>query len=451
MLEANEDAVKGKYLAISRIWEELAAALHRQGFEGSSAAAHLNLAKRFSTMLPAVPLRDRLPRDIAAFLSTLAAEPKAEPSQLEQASRVLRLLYQQVLATPWAVLQEWPGSLEALASPGRGQVILSRREAVRQSHAAIFERLKAAIRTRHYSRRTEQAYVQWAERFLTFEADRTGEASRTAVVREFLEHLAMVGKVSASTQNQALNALVFFFAHAVGTPLGEIGEFARALQPKRVPVVLSRQEVRRLLASLTGVFRLMGQILYGGGLRLMECVTLRVKDLDFERDQIVIRDGKGRRDRVTLLPRSLQQPLQEQLTAVRALHEADLGRGYGAAPSPHTGADRAPGALREWPWQFVFPAGRLTVGSGTGGVYRDHVHETLLQRAVGEAARRAGLTKHVGCHTLRHCFATHLLEDGYSIRTVQELLGHADVSTTMIYTHVLQKWDGAVRSPADLP
>jgi integron integrase len=293
--------------------------------------------------------------------------------------------------------------------------------------------------------------VQWAARFLTFESERGAGRPRTTVVREFLEHLATVIRCSASTQNQALNALVFFFAQAVGVPLGAIGEFARARQPKRVPVVLSRDEVGRLLSALAGVVRLMARLLSGSGVRLMECVPRRVKDLDFERDQIVVRDGKGRQDRVTLLPQCLQQPLREHLARVRAQHEDDLARGYGAASSPQTSTPRNAKTLREWSWQFVFPGSRLTVGPGAGGVFRDHMHETLLQRAVAEAACRAGLTKTVGCHTLRHCFATHLLEDGYSIRTVQELLGHADVSTTMIYTHLLQKGDLAVRSPADLP
>ena len=310
----------------------------------------------------------------------------------------------------------------------------------------VFSRRRAC--TRHYSPRTEQAYVQWEVRFLAFARSRGGEALRTELVREFLEDLAMAGMVSASTQNQALNALVFFFEKAAGAPLGAIGEFARAKRPARIPVVLSRDEVGRLLGALSGDYRLMAQILYGSGLRLMECVSLRVKDLDFERRQIVVREGKGMKDRVTVLPRSLQGALEEHLARVRTMHDLDVSRGCGATCLPHGLASREPNTRCEWRWQFVFPAGRLTVDND-GVVVRQHVHEPLLQRAVRDAGARAGLTKPVSCHTLRHCFATHLLEDGYDIRTVQELLGHRDVRTTMIYLHVMQRGALGVKSPMD--
>jgi integron integrase len=343
---------------------------------------------------------------------------------------------------PWADTEDWPA---AKFEPGNGSAAGEAAPLQRD----VIERLRAEIRTRHYSRRTEQAYIQWAVRFLAFERKRESDATRTELVREFLEDLATAGMVAASTQNQALNALVFFFEKALGAPLGAIGEFVRAKGPKRIPVVLSRDEVPRLLAALDGVYRLMAQVLYGGGLRLMECVSLRVKDLDFARRQIVVREGKGMKDRVTVLPRCLEEPLREHLARVRDMHGFDVRRGYGATVLPPGLARRQPTACREWMWQFVFPAERLTVDAGVGGVFRNHVHETMLQRAVSAAGRRAGLTKPVGCHTLRHSFATHLLESGHDIRTVQELLGHADVSTTMIYTHVLKRPEPTVRSPAD--
>ena len=452
MLERSQGEVKGDYLSISKIWEEVREALHRNCIDGPGAEGHVNLLKRFFNVLPAVPLRDRSPADIDGFLSTLRAHPKTEPSQVGQASLALRILYQEVLKFPWAVAKDWPA-----AARGPGTFVVTDKVTLREDGSGVspaecrevIARLQSEIRTRHYSHRTEQAYVQWAARFLSFERSRNGAAPRTELVREFLEHLAAVEMVAASTQNQALNALVFFFEKAVRAPLGTIGEFARAKRPKPIPVILSRDEVGRLFGALSGVYRLMAQILYGSGLRLMECVSLRVKDLDFERHQIVIREGKGMKDRVTVLPRCLQEPLREQLARVRTLHELDVSRGYGATFLPPGLALRQPNARCEWPWQFVFPADRLTVDTGAGGVFRHHVHETMLQRAVSAAGRRAGMTKPVHCHTLRHCFATHLLEDGYDIRTVQELLGHADVSTTMIYTHVLQKLGPTVRSPAD--
>jgi integron integrase len=256
-------------------------------------------------------------------------------------------------------------------------------------------------------------------------------------------------KVAASTQNQALNALVFLYEHVMGEPLGTVGEFTRAKRPKRLPVVLTREEVNRLLGALTGTYRLMAGLLYGSGLRLMECVRLRVKDVDFAHNQIVVRDGKGQKDRVTMLPQRFQQPLREHLTRVKEQHDKDLAQGFGAAYLWPALERKYPNAAQEWIWQYVFPSGRLSVDPRSGKVRRHHLHENALQRAVKETAVKVGLTKQMSCHVLRHSFATHLLEGGYDIRTVQELLGHADVSTTMICTHVLNTPGLAVKSPAD--
>ena len=268
-------------------------------------------------------------------------------------------------------------------------------------------------------------------------------------MREFLERLATVNVVAASTQNQALNALVFFLERAAGTPVGEIGAFPRAKRPQRLPVVLSPGEVRRLLDAMSGICALMAELLYGAGLRLAECASLRVRDLDFESNRITVHEGKGRKDRVTVLPQRARTALLAHLERVRAMHERDTARGFGAAPLPEGGAARSPNAAREWPWQFVFTAPRLAVADADGRVLRPHLCETVLQKSVRDAGRRAGIPRTVGCHTLRHCFATHLLESGHDIRTVQELLGHADVSTTMIYTHVLNRPGLEVRSPSD--
>jgi integron integrase len=265
----------------------------------------------------------------------------------------------------------------------------------------------------------------------------------------FLEDLAVRGQVSASTQNQALNALVFLYKQVLGVELGTLDEFVRAKRPKRLPVVLERGEVARLLNALEGTQQLMASLLYGTGMRLMEAVRLRVQDVDFAYRQILVRDGKGQKDRVVPLPTRLEAALQEQLSKTRLLHQQDLDQGYGEVFLPDALARKWPNAHKEWIWQYLFPSGRLSVDPRSGKTRRHHLHENGLQKAIKVAAQRAGINKKVNCHCLRHSFATHLLESGYDIRTVQELLGHADVSTTMIYTHVLNRGGQGVRSPLD--
>jgi integron integrase len=315
--------------------------------------------------------------------------------------------------------------------------------------ARLLDRVRGALRVRHYSLRTEQAYVQWIRRFVLYHGTRHPDAMGGPEVSAFLSHLAVDGGVSASTQNQALNALVFLYRDVLGRPLGDLGSLVRARTQRRLPVVLTRGEVRRLLAGLPGVHHLMASLLYGSGLRLMECVRLRVKDLELERLEVLVRDGKGRRDRVTTLSRSLLGALRGQLERARLAHEADLAEGYGDVWLPDALAKKYPSAGREWIWQWVFPAERRSFDPRGGVVRRHHVHEASLQRAVRRAVRGAGIAKPASCHTLRHSFATHLLEAGYDIRTVQELLGHRSVATTMIYTHVLNRGGRGVRSPLD--
>ena len=362
------------------------------------------------------------------------------------------MLYQECLPLPWA--RPW-----LLPAPSRETAGGSLQEKsfqdevglheVEARHQAVLTRLRTAMRTRHYSLRTERAYEHWIRRFVTFHRPNAPRELGPEAVKEYLEYLAEERQVSASTQNQALNALVFLYEQVLEEPLGTIGEFTRAKRPKRLPVVLNREEVNRLLDALTGTSRLMAGLLYGSGLRLMECVRLRVKDVDFAQHQIVVRDGKGQKDRVTMLPQRFQPPLREHLARVKEQHAHDLTRGFGAVYLWPALERKYPGAPRAWIWQYVFPSSRLSVDPRSGKVRRHHVHENALQRAVTQAAFKVGLTKPVSCHVLRHSFATHLLEGGYDIRTVQELLGHADVSTTMIYTHVLNKPGMAVRSPAD--
>jgi integron integrase len=313
----------------------------------------------------------------------------------------------------------------------------------------LLERVRAALRTRHYAYRTEKSYVQWIVRFVRFHGKRNPAEMGEDEITSFLNHLAMAGHVSSSTQNQALCAVVFLYKHVLKRDLGEFGELVWAKRPVRVPVVLTREEVKRVLARLTGSYATMATLLYGSGLRLMECLRLRVKDVDFGMRQITVRDAKGAKDRVTMLPESVRPVLEAHLKRVRALHEQDLRNGTGAVFLPNALDRKYPGAPFEWGWKYVFPSLSLSADPASGEQRRHHAFHTGLQRAVHQAVREAGIVKPAGCHTLRHSFATHLLEDGYDIRTVQELLGHKDVKTTMIYTHVLNKGGLAVRSPAD--
>ena len=313
----------------------------------------------------------------------------------------------------------------------------------------LLDAVRNALRIRHYSRRTERAYLGWIRRYILFHGKRHPADMGAEEVTRFLSSLAVEGRVSSSTQNQALSALLFLYGPGLGVELPWLDELVRATRPQRLPVVLSREEVRAVLLALRGTQRLMAVLLYGAGLRLLECARLRVKDVDFVANQIVVRSGKGDRDRVTLLPAAVCPALQRHLARVRTQHERDLRGGAGWVELPHALARKYPDAGREWPWQWVFPATRTYIDRTSGHRRRHHLHETVMRRAVHQAVREVGLSKPASCHTFRHSFATHLLEDGYDIRTVQELLGHRDVRTTMIYTHVLNRGPAGVRSPLD--
>jgi len=313
----------------------------------------------------------------------------------------------------------------------------------------LVDHIREAARLRHLSRRTEKAYLGWIRRFVRFHRGRHPREMGAPEATAFLTHLAVERRVAASTQNQALSALLFLYREVLGTELPWLDELVRAKRNRRLPIVLSRAEVARLVDRLEGTPRLMALLLYGSGLRLLECARLRVKDVDFERRILVVRAGKGDQDRRTLLPGSAVQPLREQIAQARRTHEADRKRGAGWVELPDALTRKYPSAGREWPWQWVFPATRTYRDEKTGQLRRHHLHESVLQRAVKTAVREAGIPKKATCHTLRHSFATHLLEDGYDIRTIQEILGHKDVATTMIYTHVLNRGELGVRSPAD--
>ncbi len=311
----------------------------------------------------------------------------------------------------------------------------------------FLQRVRNAIRVRHYSIRTEQAYVDWIRRFILFHGKRHPNELGEADVGRFLTWLAVERDVAPSTQNQALNALVFLYRHVIDRPLGEITNAARAKKPQKLPVVLTQDETKRLFRHLDGNHWLPVCLLYGSGLRLMECLRLRVKDLDFDHRALVVRCGKGGKDRVVTLPDVLVVPLQRHLESVRNLHEKDLRDGFGAVYLPCALARKYPNAARSWAWQYVFPAAKRSTDPRAGVVRRHHIDDSCLQKAVKHAVLRAGIHKPASCHTLRHSFATHLLERGMDIRTVQEQLGHKDLRTTQIYTHVLQRGGNAVISP----
>ncbi len=321
--------------------------------------------------------------------------------------------------------------------------------AVEPEKPRLLDTLRTRIRLKHYSLRTEQTYTEWVKRYILFHGKRHPAEMGKEEVEAFLSHLAVKHNVSASTQSQAKAAILFLYREVVGNELPWLDDVEEAKKPQRLPVVLTVSEVQVLLSRLTGTHALMGRLMYGTGMRLMETVRLRVKDVDFERREIIVREGKGAKDRITMLPQAVAAPLREHLARVETLHGEDLRAGFGETHLPHALGKKYPNAGREWGWQYVFPAKQRSPDPRTGVTRRHHADEKGIQRAIRQAVRDAGLAKPATPHTLRHSFATHLLQSGYDIRTVQELLGHKDVQTTMIYTHVLNRGGKGVESPLD--
>ena len=313
----------------------------------------------------------------------------------------------------------------------------------------LLDQVRDVLRVKHYSLKTEKAYLHWITRFIIYHNKQHPRDMGGIEISRFLTHLACDAHVAASTHNQALNAIVFLYKNVLHRDPGEFRDIHWAKKPSRLPVVLTRQEVGRLLQQLKGRDWLMASLLYGSGLRLMECLRLRVKDIDFASKQICVRSGKGDKDRLTMLPDSVISDLKLHIQQVKILHEQDLKQGYGSVELPFALERKYKHAANEWAWQYVFPASQISTDPRSGIRRRHHLDESVLQKAVKRAARQANIQKHAGCHTLRHSFATHLLENGYDIRTIQELLGHNDVNTTMIYTHVLNRGGLAVHSPLD--
>lgn len=443
-------------------WSYYVNVLLKNGISEKKLKWYVNWVTQFTRFMNMKPLEQCTVKDINCFLNKLSEENR-ETWQVAQATNALRFMYRDLLQVSWALLKsdsayknygaisdELPSGRYSQAQPYkmvfRDDTLTNE---IESKHKELFNKLKAEIRTRHYSLSTEKSYAQWIRRFLYFH-DKKPVNNLTAVeIKDYLEYLAVERKIASSTQNQALNAIVFFFKQVLKQEVGIIGNFARARQRKRVPVVLAREEVDRLLSALSGVHALMAGLLYGSGLRLMECVRLRVKDVDFAQNQIVVRDGKGNKDRITILPKRYHKPLRDQLIRVKKLYEEDVARGFGEASFLPSLERKYPNAPREWIWQYIFPSTGLSMDPRSGKIRRHHLHETVLQRVVKKTAYKVGINKRVTTYTFRHSFATHLLQNRYDIRTVQELLGHADVSTTMIYTHVLNQPGLAITSPID--
>ena len=451
--------------AASRFWDNYINTLVEQEVKESVRRWYVKRVEQYIRHYPDERLRTHSAQHVVAFFTEIGREGKLSDWQFRQSVDAIRILFCSLLQSEFCSKVDWEYWLVASKRLSPTHVTLAR-EAVsgksvgnkdglspKKDVMALFPtalpKLVAEIRQMGYSIRTERSYGQWVLRFLAYQNHESLDEVSASDVKAFLDYLVVQRNVASSTQNQALNALLFFFKHVLGRELGEVGEFARSKRAKRLPSVLSSDEVTALLSELEGVHYLMAALLYGAGMRLMECIRLRVQDLDFDYQQIHVRNAKGKKDRVVPLPRKLVEPLRVHLDTVMTLHQADLKQGFGEVFMPDALGRKYTKGSMEWPWQYIFPSGRLSIDPRTNKQRRHHLDESSLQKIIKRAARNVGISKRVSSHTLRHSFATHVLESGYDIRTVQELLGHADVSTTMIYTHVLNRGGKGVKSPLD--
>lgn len=449
-------------------WENYTLFLVKQGVKKNYVAWYVLRTKQYIAEFPEDHIRTHTAHQVEAYLTRVGRETQLTAWQFGQVVDAIRILFCLALKKVWAHDFDWEywtvsaKKLEAdhatvardYTDALKGLDMLDGEE---RCSNELYERYQPAlaevvrlVRLKNYSMRTEQTYRGWIARFFYFHKPNDVHDLTGKEVKQYLEYLALKRNVSVSTQKQALNALAFLFNKVWGRPLDDLGEFIGAKRPRKLPVVLSRAEVRRVFQHLTGTHHLMAGLLYGGGLRLMECVKLRVLDVDFDYNQLLIRDAKGNKDRVVPLPERFKDALKQQIAFVERQHKLDLRNGFGEVYLPDALTRKYQQAAKELRWQYVFPASCVAVDPRTGVVRRHHVHETSLQKIIRRAVQQAGLNKRATSHTFRHSFATHLLESGYDIRTVQELLGHSDVSTTMIYTHVLNTPGISVRSPADM-
>lgn len=453
--------------AVARFWRNYLTVLEKHRVPRNAWPWYRRWVEDYISAYPDERLKTHTARHVEQYFSAKGRQPHLQDWQFRQIADALRLLFGACLRAPWVDRVDWyrllvlsedlPAEHPTLARDpdpkpraggrrgGADSVVRQFRERLPEVH----RRVVALVRMRDLAVRTEQAYEQWIARYLLFHDWAELSSLGPDAVSAYLEHLAVKRDVASATQKAALNALVFLYRDVYQVDLEGALPFARARPKRRLPVVLSRREVTALLARIDGQSGLMAALMYGTGMRLMECVRLRVQDVDFEYRQIVVRHGKGGKDRVVPLPESLRDRLRDQVELVRRTHQEDLDGGFGEVYLPTALARKYPNAARELGWQYLFPASRLAADPRSGKVRRHHIHETGLQKAIRAAARESGLAKRVTSHTLRHSFATHLLEAGKDIRTIQALLGHADVNTTMIYTHVLNKGGLGVASPLD--
>ena len=453
---------------IDRFWDRYIKSVNHQGVNPPFDRWYVIRSEQYLRSVERRLLDHQL-SDLQSWLKELGGKISLKDWQIRQAVDAIRILLCEIAKHDWAMAFDWEGWLASSRSLEKGHstvgrdydveaqpkvaldaAVIDKKVTLSPSREKWLEEMTAVFRRKDYAYRTEQTYLHWVRRFFLFQQSQGGSEEVTSEdAFAFLDYLVFKRHVSASTQSLALNSMAFLFKHVLEKTL-DAGEFTRASRPSRLPVVLSRGEVKRLLAEMSGMPALMAGLMYGTGMRLMECVRLRVQDVDFSYNQIVVRNGKGKKDRVVPLPRRYVEELTAHLASGRALHTQDLAEGYGEVFLPGALAVKYPNAAKSWGWQYVFPSSRLATDPRSGAVRRHHIHETGLQKAIKRAVETAGIHKKVSSHVLRHSFATHLLESGYDIRTIQSLLGHADVSTTMIYTHVLNSPGLAVSSPADM-
>lgn len=456
--------------AVSRFWDNYLLKLISYNVPERARTWYVRRVEAFINAHSPTRLSSISVQDIREYLTEIGRNPSLEDWQFRQTIDALRILFVELVKPAWVNGFDWYalGDIAsqvddedgvAIADTGshlgsvRVNVQANSRGFVSQCaerFPELFERFVAEVRVRQCSIRTEQTYIEWIARFILFSRFEDTTEIQPERVGAFLEYLAVKRDVSVGTQKVALNSLIFLFRNVLRIEVTDLGEFAKATKPRRLPIVLSRSEMSRLLKAIDhDLNRLMASLLYGAGLRLMECLRLRVCDIDFDYQTIMVRDGKGKKDRVVPLPGKLVSALKQQISKVKELHESDLQSGCGEVFLPNALARKYPNAAKELRWKYVFPSVKVSTDPRSGRVMRHHYHETNLQKSIKKAADQAGLSKKVGCHALRHSFATHLLEAGKDIRTVQELLGHSDVSTTMIYTHVLNKPGVSITSPLD--
>jgi len=449
---------------ISRFWEKYIKKSKRYGVKPKLVHWHVKHAELY-IKTHQIRLKEHSALDVDKYLQDKGRNTVIKDWQYCQIVDALRILFVDVVALPWSANYPWDDLKSQARSLPASHPTIARQplddacmvddetassEPVKVLFADVFDAVIREIRCRNYSIRTEQTYVAWLSRFILFHNKKHPEILKATDIANYLTYLAVDRMVASSTQRQALNAIVFYYKNILKRSFEDIGEFTLSKKPKRLPVILSGDEIGRLLNGISSpVYYLMASLLYGCGMRLMECIRLRVFDIDFDYQQIMVRNAKGNKDRVVPLPKKLIAAINEQLDFVKKLHTEDIANGLGEVYLPTALGRKYPSAAREIGWQYVFPSQRISVDPRTGKARRHHIHENGLQRKVKRAASETGINKKVHCHALRHSFATHLLESGYDIRTVQELLGHADVSTTMIYTHVLNRPGVCVNSPLD--